>query len=112
MLGLGPAAARVFQACAIGAFFHVLLLMLMLVQLYFDLRSAALWTAAVFFVSNAALAFWSVDAGISTFGTGYTISAFVSLVVGYALLARCLPQLEYRTFTQPPVELDPELAAS
>lgn len=106
ILGLGEAAVAVVRACCIGAFFHVLLLVVILVQLYFDMRSAALWTAVAFLVANAALALWSVGAGIHSYGVGYAIACFAALVVGYLILARNYDRLEYLAFTQPPVEID------
>ncbi len=107
LLGLGEAAVDVLRACCLASFFHVMLLIVILVQLYFDLRGSALVTAATFLVANTALALWSVDAGVATYGIGYAAAAFLSLCVAYLALVRNYERLEFLTFTQPPVEIDP-----
>lgn len=107
VLGLGEAAVDILRACSLAAFFHVMLLIVILVQLYFDLRKSALWTSLTFLVTNALFALWSVDAGVTTYGLGYAAAAFLSLCLAYVLLVRSYEKLEFLTFTQPPVEIDP-----
>ena len=108
VLELPPAAIRVFRLTCLGAFFHVMLLLTMLMQLYFDLRTQALATAVVFFILNGALAFWSVDRGISSYGIGYAIASLLSLLVGYTLLHRSLEHLDHLTFTNQKIADAPE----
>ncbi len=116
VLELPPVAIRIFRLTALGALFHVLLLLTMLMQLYFDLRGQALATTIVFFVLNGGLAWWSVDRGIDSYGIGYAIASFLSLLLGYTLLHRSLERLDHLTFTnqriagddeKPPVEVMP-----
>ncbi len=107
-LGMGEAAIDIIRACCIGAFFHVLLLVVILIQLYFDLRSNALWTAIVFLALNGAMAVWSVSTGLHSYGVGYAIASFFGLVFGYWMLTRNYDRLEYLAFTTAPVELDDE----
>jgi uncharacterized membrane protein len=82
-LELPPVAKRIFRLTAAGAFFHVMLLLTMLMQLYFDLRKQALATAVVFFALNGGLAWWSVDRGVETYGVGYAVASFLTLLLGY-----------------------------
>ncbi len=103
-LGLPPGAVPVFRAACLGAFFHVMLLVTLLLLLYFDLRKEAALSACVFFVSNAVLALWSLSVGMESYGVGYALAALLSLVVAYGLLSRALDELEFRTFTRQPVE--------
>ncbi|MDJ0520778.1 MAG: exopolysaccharide Pel transporter PelG [Planctomycetota bacterium] len=107
LLGLGDAAVDVLRACSLAAFFHVMLLIVILVQMYFDLRSSALWTSLVFLVANTVLALWSVGAGVNTYGIGYAAAAFLALCFAYATLVRNYDRLEFLSFTQRPVEIDP-----
>ena len=108
VLELPPVAIRILRLTCLGAFFHVMLLLTMLMQLYFDLRTQALGTAVVFFVLNAGLAFWSVDRGIASYGIGYAIASFLSLLLGYTLLHRSLERLEHLTFTNQKIGDAPE----
>ncbi len=105
-VGLPETAVRVFRAACLGAFFHVMLLITVLMQLYFDLRKAALLTSLVFLALNGVFAAWSVEAGVATYGLGYAAAALVSLLLGYALLAGNLRRLDYMTFTQQPIEAE------
>ena len=109
VLKLPPAATRLFRLTCLGAFFHVMLLLTILMQLYFDLRAQALGTSAVFLILNGGLAWWSVDRGMSTYGIGYAIAGFLSLLLGYSLLHRSLQNLDYLTFTGQPIADDEDL---
>ena len=105
-LGLPPAAVRVFRALTIGAFFQVLLLITVLIQLYFDLRWRALITSILFLVLNGGLALVSVKTGLYTYGFGYALASLISLLVGYGLLARASRNLDYYVFTGQPIAAD------
>lgn len=98
LLQMPPAATQTFRLMCIGSFFHVLLMLTLLVQLYFDLRSDALISCFVFLVLNAVLAKWSLDAGPWTYGAGYAGAALGALLVAFGLLQRSLKKLEYLTF--------------
>ena len=112
ILELPPVGIRIFRLTTLGAMFHVLLLLTLLMQLYFDLRNQALATTTVFFLLNGGLAWWSVDRGISSYGIGYAIASFLSLLLGFTLLHRSLERLDHLTFTNQSIAGDdakPEL---
>ncbi|MFQ5507290.1 MAG: exopolysaccharide Pel transporter PelG [Planctomycetota bacterium] len=98
-LGLPETAARLFRLACLGAFFHILLLITILIQLYFDLRKEALISATVFLVLNGTLAWWSLRQGFEVYGLGYAIASLVSVTVAFFLLDRALEWLDYLTFT-------------
>lgn len=108
VLKLPPTGVRIFRLTCLGAMFHVFLLLTMLMQLYFDLRTQALATSIVFLVLNAGLAWWSVDRGVSSYGIGYAIAAFLSLLLGFTLLHRSLEHLDHLTFTSQKIGDAPE----
>jgi hypothetical protein len=99
---------RLFRLTCLGAFFHVLLLINILMQMYFDLRKQALATSLVFLSLNGLLAWWSVNRGVETYGIGYALASFMALLLGYLLLYRALDQLDYMTFTSQPIGSDEE----
>ncbi|MEM8882738.1 MAG: exopolysaccharide Pel transporter PelG [Planctomycetota bacterium] len=103
-LELDSLATRVFRLAALGAFFHVMLLLTILMQMYFDLRAQAAGTSLVFLLLNGGLAWWSVERGEATWGVGYCAAAFLSLLLGYSLLHRSLERLDYLTFTGQPID--------
>jgi len=103
-LELPPIATRVFRLNCLGAFFHVMLMLTMLMQMYFDLRAQAVGTTLVFLLLNGGLAWWSVEAGEATYGIGYCAASFLSLLLGYSLLHRSIERLDYLTFTGQPID--------
>ncbi|HEX5138528.1 MAG TPA: exopolysaccharide Pel transporter PelG [Planctomycetota bacterium] len=102
-LELPEIAVRLFRLTCLGAGFHVLLLICILMQMYFDLRAHALATSATFLVLNGVLAWWSVNRGIETYGVGYALASFLTLLLGFVLLHRAMDRLDYHTFTSQPI---------
>ena len=98
LLGLPDSATRLFRLTCLGAFFHVLLLIAILIQLYFDLQRAALISALVFLLSNGGLTLWTRSLGFDFYGLGYAMASLISVVVAYVLLDRSLRWLEFETF--------------
>ena len=97
-LGMPEHAVRTFRLCCLGSFFHVLLLILILVQSYFDLRKETCYTALTFLVTNAGLTLWSIHHGFDYYGAGYAIAALISCGVAFGLLDGALRWLDYETF--------------
>jgi len=110
-LEMPEVSVRIFRLSCVGAFFHVLLLVTVLMQLYFDLRWQALATSIVFLVLNAFLAAWSVNGGVATYGIGYAISSFLTLLLGYTLFSRGVDRLHFLTFTSQPIGGDDHMEA-
>ncbi len=106
-LKLPDAMVTTFRCCCVGAFFHVLLLITILIQLYLDLRGTALATTVTFLVANTGFAIAGIYAGPSAYGLGYAAAAFISLVVGYVLLMKKCEKLAYLTFTNQPSVVEP-----
>ncbi len=91
---------KAFRLCCLGAFFHGLLLIVVLVLLYFDLRKVALVSSAMFLLANTVLP-WAcqrLQMGTELLGAGYAMAALGSLVLAFAQLSRALGRLEYLTF--------------
>jgi polysaccharide biosynthesis protein PelG len=105
-LGLPPSAVRIFRAVCVGAFCHVMLLITILMQLYFDLKTQALITSLMFVVLNAGLALVSVNVGPASYGFGYAIATMITVLTGYVLLARASTHLDYYVFTSQPISGD------
>ena len=103
-LELPETAVRIFRLTCLGAFFHVMLLITILMQMYFDLRKQAMGTSLFFLLLNGGMAWWSVNSGEATYGVGYAAASFVSLLLGYSLLHRSLERLDYLTFTAQPID--------
>ena len=88
----------------IGAFFHILLLILSIYLLYFDFQKETLVLTATYLVLNTGLTYVSQRLGEAYFGLGYCTACFAALMLGVAILMYKLRRLEYITFVQQPVQ--------
>ena len=93
----------VFRTACIGAVFHVLLLVLTVVLLYFDFRGAVLLVSAFFLVSNAGFTWITLSMPEDTWGLGYLGSTALSLLLCIVLLWNRLTNLEFVTFVRQPI---------
>ena len=91
-----------FRVAAVAGVFHVLLLVLFVVLLYFDFRESVMWLSLLFFVSNTVFT-WLTLEKLHLMGWGYLASAFVTTVAAFALLWNRLDNLEFVTFVQQPI---------
>ena len=84
----------------IGAFFHILFLIMLIILLYFDLQKRALALVALFAVLNLAATWLTTRYDPRFYGLGYLLTSLVSMIAAFAILARDLQRLEYITFVR------------
>jgi uncharacterized membrane protein len=87
-----------FRFGVLGALFHALLLPVIAVISYFDLRRLLLAVSVVFFVVNAALTWAALQLGLGYAGYGYFLAALLTLAFAYLGAARRIARLPYMTF--------------
>ena len=87
----------------LGAFLHVLMLLLTICLLYFEFRLETFLLTALFLVLNFGATYLTVGWGLAFYGYGYLFACFVTLLVGVAILDHRLRNLEYITFVTQPV---------
>jgi polysaccharide biosynthesis protein PelG len=104
-LGIGFTQIGMFRFGVLGAMFHALLLFVLIVFAYFDLRLLALKIALFFLASNLVLSWGTLHAGFEWYGYGYFLSAALSFAVGYWIMLRKLGNLPYLAF----VEINPSV---
>lgn len=100
---IDPVHVPIFRVATLGAFFHIHLLILLIILLYFDFRGSALITASLFFITNSVFAKITIELGEYTHGYGYLFASFLSLLVGLFILIERVKNLEYLTFMRQPV---------
>jgi len=91
----------------LGALFHSLLLFVLIVFAYFDLRMLALKITLFLLASNALCTALSLYAGFAWYGYGYFASALASFLLAYTIMLRKLANLPYLSF----VESNPSIRA-
>jgi uncharacterized membrane protein len=101
-LGFSVLLRDVFRILVLGALSNSLLLVIILVLLYFELRKEALISSFVFFLSNAAFTSLFEFLGDDYLGFGLFAAAFIAMILALYFLVMCLKDLEYRTFSSQP----------
>ena len=87
----------------LGAFLHVLFLLLSIALLYFEFRLETMWLTLMFLVLNTIFTYVSVGLGIAYYGYGYFAACFLTLIAGVLVLDHKIKNLEYITFVMQPV---------
>lgn len=87
-----------FRFGVLGTLCHALLLFVVAIVSYFDLRRDLVAIGAVFLVLNTALTFATQGFGVGYAGYGYFLAALLSLAFAYALAARRMLHLPFVTF--------------
>ncbi|MBI3503504.1 MAG: exopolysaccharide Pel transporter PelG [Proteobacteria bacterium] len=104
-LGLGFAQIAMFRFGVLGALFHAMLLFVLIVFAYFDLRRLALKIVFFFLVANGAISALTLWGGFAWYGYGYFLSAVTTFSIAYAIMLRKIANLPYLVF----VEINPSV---
>lgn len=94
---------QILRYTSLGTFFHVYILIITIILLYFDFRREVLIIVFFFAVSNFLLTKLSIYLGPEYYGLGQATSCFLTFFISIAYLKKRLGQLEFLTFTTQPV---------
>lgn len=100
---LNPAQVSIFRVGILGAFMQMGMIMIINILFYFDAQLAVAGLTLTFMVCNAGFALVSLHFGLPAYGFGYTVAAFVSLLLGFIILDRRLRDMSYWIFMRQPV---------
>ncbi len=82
----------------LGAFFHILTFLIIIVLYYFDCRKQTLIIQLLFLITNAVFTYISLYLGFSFYGYGYFISTLVTFLVALPILINHIEKLPFHTF--------------
>ena len=99
-LGMSSSEVGIFRLGALGAFFHALLLFLLILLSYFELHRETLYVQLFFLAANAAFTQWSIAQGPAWYGYGYSLAATLAFALACGLAFRLAPTLTYETFVR------------
>ena len=88
----------IFRFGAIGAFFHMLALLLTIILSYSDCRKSILFVQSIFLLLNGSLTYFIMKTDFIYYGLGYMIAAIVTFVVAALLTIKHYKHLPYHTF--------------
>ena len=87
-----------FNVLILGTSLQLLVMAVLSLIYYFDLRKESLIITSLFALLNAVLTYVSIKLGPYYYGYGFFLALLVSLVAGILLLRRVLYEIHYRTF--------------
>lgn len=90
----------VFRFGVLGAVFHVLSLICLIMLQYFDARRLALWVQVVFLATNGLFTWVTLEFGFAYLGYGYFLAALATFVISVLALLHVLRQLPYIAFVR------------
>lgn len=102
-LGLIPLSMDIFNILVLGAFFNILLLIIILILLYFEDRKGAVFVTLTFLITNIGFTYFTLGYSDDIYGTGFFVSAFISLIIALVELVIYLRNINYHTFVGQPV---------
>jgi polysaccharide biosynthesis protein PelG len=97
-IGMSRLYTHLFRVDLVGIGVQVLLLAILNVAFYLDLRRSALFLTALFLFINVTASWMSIRLGPHYFGFGFALATTLTSLVGLIHLNRKLNGLEYETF--------------
>ncbi|MDD3760330.1 MAG: exopolysaccharide Pel transporter PelG [Acidithiobacillus sp.] len=98
VLGYSQNYARIFEFDVVGVSLQLLLMSLLNVYFYLDLRFRVVILSVLFFIGNLVFTWLTLRAGPFFYGMGFVTALFLVDTLGIYLLARDLERIDYLTF--------------
>ncbi|MEM1282495.1 MAG: exopolysaccharide Pel transporter PelG [Chlamydiota bacterium] len=97
-IGMNFIQLGMFRYGVLGASFHVLALLTLIILSYFEDRRGVLYIQAYFFLSNGIFTYYFMNLGFAFYGYGYFLSALTTFMFTAIELHRYVRLLPYHTF--------------
>ncbi len=104
LFGYKGVSLRLFRIMLVGVYFHVLVLNLNTLFLYYEMRKRALAMTILFTVLNAALTLLTLSLGLPYYGLGFLGATLLTFLVAWPLLMRSARLVDFYVFASQPLE--------
>ncbi len=98
LLGYSHDYVRIFRFDIVGVSLQLLLMSILNVYFYLDLRTKGLLLSAIFLFGNVVFTLASLYAGPFFYGTGFMVSLFLADTIGLYLLGSDLKEIDFLAF--------------
>ncbi len=98
MFGINYLQIGIFRNGVLGALFHVLTMLLMILLSYFDNRKGVLMIQILFLVCNALFTFITIHLGFEYYGYGYFLTSMITFAFAAIITSHYVTKLPYHTF--------------
>lgn len=103
VLNLNPFQLGVFRIGLLGTFLQMGYIMFLNIFFYFDFQKEAFFLTLTYCVCNGLFTLVTLFIGHEAYGFGFTLAAFISLLLSFLLLDYRLKSLDYYTFMRQPI---------
>ncbi len=97
-LGIDFRHLTIFRFGVLASFLQTLLMFVLAVLAYFDLRRMSLGLQAVFAVTNGGLTYLTIELGHQYYGLGHVFAVGLTFMIAFILLAQFVQDLPYEAF--------------
>lgn len=101
--GLSQLSVDIFNILALGAYFNIIMLIIILILLYFEDREGALFVSLTFLASNIIFTYLTIRYSENTYGLGFFSGALIGMIFAVLELVFYLKYINYHTFCGQPV---------
>ena len=98
VLHISFAQMGIFRLGVLGAYFHVLLALMVVILTYFDFRRVVLTLQTVFLLANLGFTYASLYWGVNYYGFGYYLGSIFTFAVCFLVGFRYIRDLPYQAF--------------
>lgn len=102
-IGLTQLSVDIFNLLVLGAYFNIIMFVIVLMLLYFEDRKGAFFITLTFLISNSVFTIITIQYQENMFGMGFFIAAFISLLIAVTELFVYLRNINYHTFCGQPI---------
>ncbi len=102
-IGLSQLSIDIYNVLVLGAYFNILMLIIILILLYFEDRRGALSVSLAFLISNIVFTYLTLNYSENTYGLGFFLAALLSMILAIIRLIIYLKNINYHTFCGQPI---------
>jgi polysaccharide biosynthesis protein PelG len=102
-LGLSQFSVDIFNLLTVGAYFNIIMLIIILILLYFEDRKGALFVSFTFLAGNTIFTYLTINYSENTYGLGFFLAALVGMIIAILELVIYLKNINYHTFCGQPI---------
>lgn len=102
-IGLSQFSVDIFNLLSLGAYFNIIMLIILLILLYFEDRKGALAVSFTFLIENIIFTYFTINYYENTYGLGFFFAALLSMIFAIIELLVYLRNINYHTFCGQPI---------
>lgn len=102
-IGLNEGSVDIFVIVALGAYCTISMLVIILIDLYFENKKGAVKVSFIFLVLNIIFTLGTLVLGQNYFGVGFFLAALISLLISLFNLHGFISDIDYITFCSQPI---------